>query len=88
MPPIGFGSTLFVLLWSTGFISAKFGLPYSGPLTYLLYRFALVATLVIVIALAVSARWPQRPITGFAVAGMGLIAAGVLLAKAPDMGTT
>jgi drug/metabolite transporter (DMT)-like permease len=32
----------FVLLWSTGFIAAKFGLPYAGPMTFLLWRCALV----------------------------------------------
>ena len=30
----------FVLIWSTGFIVAKFGLPYAPPLTFLLLRFA------------------------------------------------
>ncbi|HSO07529.1 MAG TPA: EamA/RhaT family transporter, partial [Pelomicrobium sp.] len=32
---------LFVLLWSTGFIGAKLGLPYAEPLTFLILRFAL-----------------------------------------------
>jgi len=27
---------LFVFLWSTGFIGAKFGLPFAEPLTFLL----------------------------------------------------
>ena len=36
---------LFVLLWSTGFIAAKYGLAYAPPLTFLLYRFVLVAAL-------------------------------------------
>ena len=49
---------LFVLLWSTGFIAAKYGLPYAPPLTFLLYRFALVAALMTVVALATGARWP------------------------------
>ncbi|WP_114418502.1 DMT family transporter [Marinospirillum perlucidum] len=31
---------LFVLLWSTGFISAKYGLPYSEPFTFLAWRMA------------------------------------------------
>src|ERR1700732_4094747 len=34
---------LFVFLWSTGFVVAKFGLPYSPPLTFLLLRFTGVA---------------------------------------------
>lgn len=32
----------FVLLWSTGFISAKYGLPYAGPMTFLFARMGLV----------------------------------------------
>ena len=31
----------FVLIWSTGFIGAKLGLPYSEPFTFLSYRFGL-----------------------------------------------
>ena len=34
---------LFVVLWSTGFIGAKYGLPYIEPVTFLVLRFALVA---------------------------------------------
>lgn len=45
-----FAPALFVVLWSTGFISARFGLPYAGPLTYLLYRYALVALLMGIVA--------------------------------------
>lgn len=32
----------FVFLWSTGFISAKYGMPYAGPLTFLFARFGFV----------------------------------------------
>lgn len=37
---------LFVVLWSTGFIGAKLGLPHAGPLTFLTLRFALVVALI------------------------------------------
>jgi drug/metabolite transporter (DMT)-like permease len=50
---------LFVLLWSTGFIAAKYGLPYAPPFAFLFYRFALVAALMIVVALVTGARWPR-----------------------------
>ena len=50
---------LFVLLWSTGFIAAKYGLPYAPPLTFLFYRFLLVAVLMLVVALVTGARWPS-----------------------------
>ena len=32
----------FVVLWCTGFISAKYGLPYAEPLTFLFARMGLV----------------------------------------------
>lgn len=50
---------LFVLLWSTGFLGAKFGLPYAEPLTFLSIRYALVIALMTVIALAMRAPWPR-----------------------------
>jgi len=53
---------LFVLLWSTGFIAAKYGLPYAPPFTFLLCRFALVALLMAAVALATHAPWPRTPI--------------------------
>jgi drug/metabolite transporter (DMT)-like permease len=51
---------LFVLLWSTGFIAAKFGLPDAPPLTFLLYRFVLVAALMAIVAVVTGANWPRR----------------------------
>ena len=55
--------SLFVLLWSTGFIAAKYGLPYAPPLTFLLYRFVLVAALMAVVCVVTGARWPSRGTT-------------------------
>lgn len=53
-----FFPALFVLLWSTGFIAAKFGLPYAPPFAFLALRFALVAVLMTLVALAMRAAWP------------------------------
>ncbi|WP_424567249.1 hypothetical protein [Thiothrix litoralis] len=33
---------LFVLLWSTGFIGAKYRLPYADPLAFMVARYVLV----------------------------------------------
>tara|TARA_R110001583_G_scaffold195505_2_gene374575 strand:+ start:33531 stop:34451 length:921 start_codon:yes stop_codon:yes gene_type:complete len=52
---------LFVLLWSTGFVGAKFGLPYAGPLTFLSTRYVLVIVLMVMLALAMRAPWPKSP---------------------------
>lgn len=49
---------LFVVLWSTGFIGAKFGLPYAEPLTFLATRYVLVILLMAMLALAMRAPWP------------------------------
>jgi drug/metabolite transporter (DMT)-like permease len=51
---------LFVLVWSTGFIGAKFGLPYIEPLTFLAVRMIFVVLILGVIALIVRARWPNK----------------------------
>jgi drug/metabolite transporter (DMT)-like permease len=46
------GPALFVLLWSTGFVGAKYGLPYAEPFTFLGARLVLAAGLLAVLALA------------------------------------
>jgi drug/metabolite transporter (DMT)-like permease len=63
---------LFVVLWSTGFIGAKLGLPHAGPLTFLALRYGLAAGLLVLVALVVRAPWPRRPaeIGHYAVAGL------------------
>jgi drug/metabolite transporter (DMT)-like permease len=69
---------LFVLLWATGFIGAKFGLPYAPPLKFLSWRFVIVIALTTLIALATRAPWPRgRQIAHVAVAGV-LLQAGYL----------
>jgi drug/metabolite transporter (DMT)-like permease len=49
---------LFVFLWSTGFVGAKFGLPYAEPLSFLLVRYFFVIGLMTLLALATKAPWP------------------------------
>lgn len=50
---------LFVLLWSTGWIVAKYASPHADPLTFLSMRFTLAAALFAAIALASGAAWPN-----------------------------
>lgn len=40
---------IFVLLWSTGFVGAKFGLPYAEPFTLLMWRMVIVVPLFLVL---------------------------------------
>lgn len=70
---------VFVLIWSTGFIVAKYGLPYAPPLTFLAIRYFLsIACFLIWIGLA-RASWPRegRQCLHLAVTGM-LMQAGYL----------
>jgi len=48
--------SLFVVLWSTGYISARLGLPYAEAGTFLMMRFALAA--IFMVALVVVSRAP------------------------------
>src|SRR4051812_48802599 len=52
--------TLFVVLWSTGFIATKYVLHSAEPLTYLAIRMVLVAALMAVIAAIARPQWPDR----------------------------
>jgi drug/metabolite transporter (DMT)-like permease len=68
---------LFVLIWSTGFVVAKFGLPYAPPLTFLSLRFAGVLLILVPIVLAMRAPWPVGRLRHVALAGV-LVQAGYL----------
>jgi drug/metabolite transporter (DMT)-like permease len=47
-----FAPALFVLLWSTGFVGAKYGLPYADPFVFLSVRILLAALLLFALARA------------------------------------
>jgi drug/metabolite transporter (DMT)-like permease len=55
-----FAPSLFVLLWSTGFIGAKYGLPFSPPFYFLAIRMAIAALLLFI---AISFLRRSQPIT-------------------------
>ncbi len=67
----------FVFLWSTGFIVAKFGLPYAPPLTFLLLRCVAVLVVLAPLVLLFRAPWPIGHLRHVAVAGL-LLQAGYL----------
>ena len=69
--------TFFVLMWSTGFIVAKFGLPYAPPLTFLLLRFLGVLLILLPCVLLLKAPWPVGKVRHIAFAGV-LLQAGYL----------
>ena len=70
---------LFVLLWSTGFIGARMGAPYSEPMTFLAIRMGLVLALLVPISLLLGAKWPN-PKQSFHAFVTGLLIHGMYLA--------
>jgi drug/metabolite transporter (DMT)-like permease len=67
----------FVFLWSTGFIAAKYGLPYAPPLSFLILRCLGAVLVLLPLVLASRAPWPRGRILHVAVAGL-LLQAGYL----------
>ncbi|HEX4858476.1 MAG TPA: DMT family transporter [Usitatibacteraceae bacterium] len=53
--------TLFVLLWSTGFVGMRLGIPYAEPFTFMALRMGLVVTLLLAASWLAGARWPASP---------------------------
>lgn len=69
---------VFVLIWSTGFIVAKFGLPYASPLWFLNLRFIGVIVVLLAAIPFVKVPWPScRSTVDIAIAGV-LLQAGYL----------
>ena len=64
---------LFVLLWSTGFIGARYGLPYVEPLTFLAVRMGFVVAIMAAITFAVRARWPRGAEIGHSLVAGSLV---------------
>ena len=70
---------LFVVLWSTGFIGAKLGLPDCEPLTLLSLRYGAVLLLMGAVALATRAPWPADRSQWLHIAVSGLLVHAIYL---------
>lgn len=69
---------VFVLLWSTGFIGAKYGLPYAEPFTFLSLRLVIAASLLLLAIVVMRRPWPKRDqLKHIAISGL-LLHAGYL----------
>lgn len=70
---------VFVLIWSTGFVVARFGMPHSPPLSFLAMRFALSLLCFGVWVRVARVAWPREPAQWGHLAVVGvLIHAGYL----------
>jgi drug/metabolite transporter (DMT)-like permease len=67
---------IFVFLWSTGFIIARYSMPYAEPMTVIFIRFGSVVLCMLPVVLIWKAPWPNRSqIIHIAIAG-ALLQAG------------
>lgn len=69
---------LFVVLWATGFIGARYAMPWSEPFSFLAVRFALAALILLALALALRAKPLSRRQAAHAVL-VGALVHGVYL---------
>lgn len=76
---VGAMPAVFVLIWSTGFIVARYGMPYAPPMKFLALRYVLSVACFALWALAARAAWPadRRQYRHLAVVGV-LMHAGYL----------
>lgn len=64
---------VFILMWSTGYVAGKLGLPYAGPFTLLFLRFGVAAAVLLAVALATRAPWPRTARQWLHVVVVGLL---------------
>ena len=64
---------VFVLLWSTGFIVAKYASPHAPPLAFLLWRYASVVLVLLPVIAITRAPWPRNLASWLHVAVVGVL---------------
>ncbi|WP_028605633.1 DMT family transporter [Ottowia thiooxydans] len=70
---------VFVLIWATGFIVARYAMPYAPPFTFLLLRYLLsIGCFVIWIAVS-GVRWPQTGVEWIHLGVVGVLMHGLYL---------
>jgi drug/metabolite transporter (DMT)-like permease len=67
---------VFVLIWSTGFVVARLGMPHAPPMTFLAWRFALSAALFVLWVAAARAAWPRDRMQWMHLAVTGMLMHG------------
>lgn len=65
--------SIFILLWSSGYVAGKVGLPYAGPFTLLFLRFSFAAAILLAVALLTRAPWPDSPRQWLRIAIVGVL---------------
>ncbi|MCX8281571.1 DMT family transporter [Phyllobacterium sp. 0TCS1.6C] len=58
--PVSLFPALFVVLWATGFIGARYAMPYMEPFLFLMLRFAIAGAILGVWVAVTGNKWPDR----------------------------
>ena len=53
--------TVFILMWSSGYVAGKVALPFAGPFALIFMRFSSAAVVLFIVALVARAAWPKSP---------------------------
>lgn len=64
---------VFVLIWATGFIVARYGMPHAPPMKFLALRYALSVSCFLLWAFAARAAWPRTRVQWGHLAVTGLL---------------
>ena len=68
----GLYPALFVVLWATGFIGARYAMPWCEPFFFLAARFLIAGAILAVVAVVANAKWPNRAVAIHGIpAGLG-----------------
>lgn len=51
---------IFVFLWSTGWVTAKYAVQFTGPLTFLCLRYAVSGVLLAILCRLMNVKWPEH----------------------------
>jgi drug/metabolite transporter (DMT)-like permease len=70
---------ILVLLWSTGFIVAKYAAAHAPPLTFLLWRYGAVVLVMLPVIWLTGAPWPRHAAAWLKVAAVGVLLQAIYL---------
>ena len=67
-------SALFIFFWASGFVAAKYGLPYAEPFTLMAARFVVATAIMVPACFILKASWPAtfRAAIHIMIAGIGI----------------
>ena len=67
-------AALFIFFWASGFVAAKYGLPYAEPFTLMAARFVVGTAILFPACFFLKATWPKSPVAAMhiLIAGFGV----------------